>query len=201
MTIIDMLKTILVGMALAAPIGPISLLCIRTTIGSGFRAGFSAGLGAALADGIVCLAALFGIGIISSSPLFSGPLLSWVAAAYLVYLGGSMIFHSGKNAPAAGTADQGPAQSFVSTFVFTAINPITLLSFAALFCNRNSSENSLHTLLLTAACIALGSAIWWLILAAFMSVARSNLGKKALKAIDLGSAFCILACGIKLIFA
>ena len=200
MTIIDMLKTILLGMAIAAPVGPISLLCIRTTLGSGFRAGFSAGLGSALADGLACLAALAGVEIISNSPIFSGPILTWCAAAYLIYLGVKMIWRAGKAQTEQDGAEKSPGKSFVSTFIFTIVNPLTLLSFAALFCSKGNANTSLHTLVVTAACIFLGSAIWWLILAAFLSLARRSLSNKSMKAINFGSAFCILAFGLKLIF-
>jgi threonine/homoserine/homoserine lactone efflux protein len=200
MTILDMLKTIFIGMAIAAPVGPISLLCIRTTLGSGFRAGFSAGLGSALADGIACLCALSCLEIISSSPIFSGPLLNYCAAAYLIYLGVKMIWHAAKASGNEKEASQGAGKSFVQTFLFTICNPLTLLSFAALFCSSQSADRSMHALLATAACISLGSAIWWLILAAFLSIARAGLGNAALKKINIGSALCILVFGFKLIF-
>jgi len=200
MTIIDIIKTILLGMAIAAPVGPISLVCIRTTLGSGFASGLSAGLGSALADGLVCLAALTSIKIISASPLFSGPILNYIAAAYLIYMGSRMIWRGRKCQLMEKEANSSAKRSFVSTFVITVVNPLTLLSFAALFCGSQNTDNSIYSVLTTATCIFLGSSIWWLILAGFLSLARRSLGNTAMKAINFGSAFCILAFGLKLIF-
>lgn len=200
MTILEMFSTIFIGMAIAAPVGPISLLCINTTLGSGFKSGFSAGLGAAVADGLVCLAALSGIELITSCALFKGPILSYFAAAFLVYVGCKLLLHSGEGPPREVNGNSNAIKSFFSTLMVTIINPLTLLSFVALFCRNTNPHTSIHTIASTASCIFLGSALWWLILASFLSFARRALGPRTMKTINMGSGLCILACGVKLLF-
>ncbi len=199
MTFLDVFKAIFLGFAVAAPVGPISMLCIRTTLSSGFSAGFSAGLGAALADGLVSLAALGGLAAVLSSSVISVSLLSYCAAAFLFYLGVKMLLKSNETLFATSQVKQNAHMSFISTFALTVINPLTLMSFAALFCTVNSSQRSFLELFGTAACIALGSALWWLCLAVFLSVARRSIGPRSMKSINIGSALCILGCGVKLL--
>ncbi|MGQ0676515.1 MAG: LysE family transporter, partial [Rhodospirillales bacterium] len=60
------LRGFIIGFAIAAPVGPIGLLCIRRSLKGGFAAGFSAGLGAAAADAVYGAVAAFGVTAVSS---------------------------------------------------------------------------------------------------------------------------------------
>ncbi|WP_144033987.1 hypothetical protein SPSIL_025870 [Sporomusa silvacetica DSM 10669] len=61
-----LIKGIILGFSIAAPIGPIGMLCIRRTLANGMGNGFMAGLGAATADAIYGSIAALGISVVST---------------------------------------------------------------------------------------------------------------------------------------
>jgi threonine/homoserine/homoserine lactone efflux protein len=125
-------KGIILGYALAAPVGPIGLLCIRRTLVHGRMSGFLSGLGAATADGMYGMIAGFGITALSGFLLKEKVLLSFVGGLFLCYLGCKTFItkpadHSVK------VVHKGLISDYVSTLLLTLTNPATILSFIALF--------------------------------------------------------------------
>jgi len=157
------------GLALAMPVGPIGLLCIRRSLEDGFTVGFATGLGAALADAGYGAVAAFGLTAVSAF------LLSWQSA--LALGGGALLLWLGLAAwrrPAAGAAETAdrpavrPLAAFAQTAVLTAANPQTVLTFVALFAGLGMAAAGDAGWLAAALLVAgvfLGSAGWWLLLA------------------------------------
>ena len=165
-----MVKGVAIGFAIAAPVGPIGVLCIRRTFADGRLAGFVTGLGAATAD--VCYGAVAGFGLTAVSGFLLGVQdeLRVFGGLFLCALG-ARTFFARPYAPSARMQRGGLAQAYVTTVALTLTNPATILSFVAVFAGAGLGQRSAGTaeaLALIAGVFA-GSAAWWLMLSAFVA--------------------------------
>lgn len=160
-----LLKGIAIGFAIAAPVGPIGVLCIRRTFAEGRAMGFATGLGAATADALYGAVAGFGLTAISGFLLGYQDELRLAGGAFLLFLGVKTFVArpSTAQAPARGT---GLAGAWLTTVALTLANPATILSFAAVFAGAGLGQHRYGTGEAAAlvAGVFLGSAAWWLVL-------------------------------------
>ncbi len=126
------LKGLLIGFSIAAPVGPIGVLCIRRTLASGRTIGLLSGLGAATADALYGSLAAFGLTAISGFLVRQQGLLRLLGGAFLCYLGLRAILTRPANA-ASLNSPASHVNAYSSTFFLTLTNPLTILSFAAIF--------------------------------------------------------------------
>ena len=160
------LKGFLIGLSVAAPIGPVALLCIRRTLAFGRRSGFFSGLGAAIGDGLYSAIAAFGLIWVSQFLQAWANPLRWISGVAL-FLIGFFIFR-GKHDPrrALVTEAQKNAQDFFSTFFLLLTNPLTFFIFTGIFAgfgvlSGNVSREGVGVLVLG---ISFGAICWWLFL-------------------------------------
>jgi threonine/homoserine/homoserine lactone efflux protein len=170
------LRGLLIGISIAAPVGPIGVLCIRRTLAEGRLSGFISGLGAASADAVYGMIAGFGLTFISGFLVAQQRWLSLFGGIFLCYLG-IRTFFSPPSQKAAVVQTKGLLRSYLSIFFLTLTNPITILSFAAIFAGLGLAENggdyaSAGLLVLG---VFSGSALWWLMLSFGVSLFRSRL--------------------------
>jgi threonine/homoserine/homoserine lactone efflux protein len=188
-------KGIIIGLAIAAPVGPIGLLCVRRTLAHGRLSGLLSGLGAASADGFYGVIAGFGITAISSLLLKEQMLLSLAGGLFLCYLSYKTFFsrpadHSAK-AP-----HKGLISDYLSTFFLTITNPVTILSFLAIFAGVGiEGENYASSMLLVFG-VFLGSALWWILLSMGISFVRGKINIMVMYWINKGSGVTIFAFGV-----
>src|SRR5262245_56441570 len=148
-------RGLVLGFSIAAPVGPIGILCIRRTLVESRMAGFASGLGAATADALYGCVAAFGLTVVSQTLLRGKTWLAWGGGLFLLYLGWKTFVAKppeleagaagAAGAGAAGAAGEGGAgaataraapslwAAWGSTFLLTITNPMTILSFAAVF--------------------------------------------------------------------
>lgn len=190
----------LIGLSIAAAVGPISLLCIRKTLSGGRLAGFVCGMGAATADGVYGFVAAFGLTWASELLFEQQAWLRLVGGLFLVYLGARTFLNGSMGAadPATPPDSKGLVRSYASTFALTVANPTTILSFAAIFAGLGLGETRGGYALasVTVAGVFSGSALWWLVLSTGVSLLRSRLGLIALRRINRASGALILAFGV-----
>lgn len=172
------LRGIAIGFAIAAPIGPVGLLCIRKALADGRMAAFVAGLGAALAD--TFFGAVVGLGLGAVSHFITGH------TTWLKIVGGLFMLGLGIHTWRAAAADMemeaepgsgpGMAKDFLSTFVITITNPGTILGvigvFAALGASAKPQGAEDQALLVGG--IFTGSALWWAVLAELTIAIRAR---------------------------
>ena len=190
-----LLKGILIGFAIAAPVGPIGLLCIRRTLSYGRLSGLLSGLGAATADGFYGVIAAFGITANSSFLLKEKMLLNLVGGLFLCYLGYRTFLakpadHSAK------AEHKGLIADYFSTLFLTITNPATILSFIAIFAGVGIEAGNYLTSLLLVIGVFTGSAIWWLTLSTGMSFLRVKINTKHLRLINRISGGIIILFGL-----
>ena len=161
------IKGLVLGFSIAAPVGPIGLLCIRRTLNDGRRFGLVSGLGAATADAVYGSAAAFGLAaLITIAPSWM-VVLSWVGGGLLVWLGLRSFFSAPPEREArAKNIKSGLAGAYLSTFLLTITNPMTIFSFLAVFSGMgfDPSNNDLFTAVCLVAGVFCGSALWWWLL-------------------------------------
>lgn len=164
------LKGVVLGFSIAAPVGPIGLLCIRRTLERGRMAGFITGLGAATADTMFALAAAFGLSV-SAAVTSCSSWLHPVAGVFLIALGLKMAAEK-PIARAAVAKGGSPVWWFLSTFLLTISSPVTILSFVAAFALLGPAGSGLASSLQMTLGVFAGSVAWWLALSVGVAALR-----------------------------
>jgi threonine/homoserine/homoserine lactone efflux protein len=186
------LKGLILGFSIAAPVGPIGLLCIQRTLQRGRIAGFVSGLGAATADACYGLVAAFGLGTVISFLLGLQFWLQLGGGLFLLGLGLKTLF--AKPAPTTTAADfdkASLARAFTSILFLTLANPATILSFFAVFAGLGIDARSGNALPLVAG-VFLGSAAWWLILSFLAGLFRRHLNDSRMRLLNMIAGTCLL---------
>lgn len=160
------LKGLVIGFAIAASVGPIGVLCIQRSLHDGFKIGLMTGIGAALADGTYGLIAAFGLTAISSMLVAHQFWIRIIGGLFLLYLGVKIFLTPTRERSAVGNSDRSPWHACATTYFLTITNPMTILSFVAIFAGLGLGSTSIDyaDAVLLVVGITLGSAIWWLLL-------------------------------------
>jgi threonine/homoserine/homoserine lactone efflux protein len=192
-----LLKGVIIGLSIAAPVGPIGVLCIRRTLAEGRIAGLASGLGAATADAIYGCIAAFGLTFISGFLVSQQTWLRLIGGLFLCFLGARTLLARPAERPAAASG-VGLSGVYASTFILTLTNPMTILSFAAVFAGlglANTGGDYVSALLLVGG-VFLGSASWWLLLSGGVSLLRDRFGATGLRWVSRVSGVIIIVFGI-----
>ena len=172
------------GLAVAAPVGPMSLLCMRRILAQGWRPGLATGLGIAVADGSYACVAVLGLAGLSSFMLAHERPLHLSAGLFLLYLGLRTAFARPSDAPAAAPLAR-PARAFASALLLTLTNPPTIVMFAAIFASLAPPDGfSLASAAATVGGVLAGSLLWWCGVVAGVSFLRHAIGQRARRWID-----------------
>ena len=169
-------KGLVLGLSIAAPVGPMALLCLRTTLAYGFVPGLMGGLGVAAGDAFYASIAAFGLQ--AAAVLLTGQSL-WLGllgGLYLVWFGIATMRQPLPQA-AAGEGTRQGLRTFVTTFLLTLANPPTVMIFAAMFASLGlvEAQAGTATALAVVAGVTLGSAGWWVLFAAVVDRMRGRL--------------------------
>lgn len=160
-----LVKGLIIGFSIAAPVGPIGVLCIRRTLAEGRISGFVSGMGAATADALYGCIAGFGVTVVSNVLIGHQGWLRIVGGLFLLFLGVKTFLSQPSDAPPKATG-KGLAGAYASTLFLTLTNPVTILAFAAIFAGLglgNTGKDYTAGMLLVLG-VFLGSACWWLFL-------------------------------------
>jgi len=192
-----LLRGLVIGFSIAAPVGPIGVLCIRRTLADGRAAGLASGMGAATADAVYGSIAGFGLTLVSGFLISQQELLRLAGGAFLCYLGGrTLLARPAERSPAAG--GNGLAAAYLSTFFLTLTNPMTILSFAAIFAGLGLADaggDYVSAGILVCGVFS-GSALWWLILSGGVGVFRERFNLRGMRWVNIISGIIITAFGV-----
>jgi len=200
-------RMLLIGIAIAAPVGAMAVLTIGRTAERGWRAGLATGAGIATADALFAAVAAFGISAVSNWLIeFQDPLRA-IGGAGLVWLGwralanGSRV-RAGVEAEAS-TPDPGGNSAthvgrlYASATALTLTNPMTIIVFAAVFASAGmAAQSSLAAAVVVTLGIALGSLLWWSALVLAVWALRHALSARATAIINLGSGGLLVLLGV-----
>ncbi len=172
------IRGLLIGLSIAATVGPMSILCIQRTLAKGQLYGFISGLGIATADAVYGSIAAFGLTLITNFLLHEQIWIRLIGGVFLMYLGiKTTLSHPAERAAKVDMKSNSSIGAYVSTFFLTLTNPLTILSFAAIFAGIGVGGASKNVLSATAVVIGVfsGSTLWWIILTSAISLFRKNL--------------------------
>ena len=194
------LKGLVLGLSIAAPVGPIGLLCIRRSLEAGFWPGVAGGLGTAVADAVYAAIAAFGLTAVSSLLLQAQGVLAVVGGIALIWLG--WLAMTGKPPEAAAEAPMTRSlwPSFASTFLLTMANPATILTFAAIFAGLGlAAVDTAAGAAVLVIGVLLGSLLWWAILSGAVTLLRQRISATVVLWINRASGALLAAFGAALV--
>ena len=210
------LRGVVMGVAIAAPVGPIGILCIRQTITYGWLTGLVSGLGAATADGIYGCIAGFGVSAISDLLFTHRPLLTTIGGLFLCYLGIKTFIAIPQSTGDFNKAGDGPddhkyhrrshfalLNAYGTTLALTLTNPATILSFTAIFAGLGMANynNQGESAFILVSGVFVGSALWWLTLSSGIACFRRRFSVRAMSWLNRLSGSIITVFGIVAFFS
>jgi len=188
------------GFSIAAPVGPIGLLCIRRTITDGRLAGFVSGVGAAAADTLYGLVAATGLSAVTEFLVGHRLWFQSAGGVFLLWLGWRIVRSSAPVEPAAAGAARNLAAAFGSTFALTALNPMTIVAFLGVFAGLTvRAEGTRGAAFQLVAGVFIGSALWWLILSLLAGGLRDRLRPALLHRVNVAAGAVVAGFGLWLL--
>jgi threonine/homoserine/homoserine lactone efflux protein len=191
------IRGLILGFTIAAAVGPISLLVIRRTLAEGRVVGLVSGMGVATADGTYGAIAAFGLTVITDLLMDWRRALGIVGGIFLLWLAWRTLWSAPREAATeSATRRRGLPGAYLSTLVLTLTNPLTILSFAALFVGLGVTGGDLSGATLLTLGVFAGSALWWVVLTTLVGALRSRLTTTGLRRVNIASGLLIGAFAI-----
>lgn len=191
------IKGVILGFSIAAPVGPIGILCIQKSVHYGRWAGLCSGLGAAVADTIYGIIAAFGLAFISNFLLEEQFWLRLIGGAFLIYLG-LRTFSTKSSSKSENVTQLTLIKDFVSTFFLTMTNPMTIFSYLAIFAGLGIAN--IHGEYSNAAWLVcgvfIGSTLWWITLSEGVTLFRKKVSGRVMVWINRIAGLLIISFGI-----
>ena len=191
------IKGLIIGFSLAIPVGPIGLLLIRRTVTRGRISGLVSGIGAATADGLYGAVAGFGLTLLSNFLFKHSVVLRLMGGAFLCYLG-VRIFLSKPREKTTKGSEEGLLGDYISTLFLTLTNPLTILSFAAIFAASGVVvvPGEYYGTAMLVLGVFSGSSLWWIILSGAVSFFHGKLDSGGIMVLNKISGALIAAFGV-----
>ena len=179
------IKGLIFGFSIAAPVGPIGILCIRRSLAGGWPAGLLTGLGAATADALYGCVAGFGLAGITGLLVGQRTWIQIFGGLFLCWLGMRIFLSVADEKPESQTSGSS-AKGYLSALFLTLTNPMTILSFAAVFAGMGlGSVASGHMAAgWLVAGVFSGSMVWWIILSSVSSRFNTRMNAKSMRWIN-----------------
>ena len=191
------LKGFAIGFSIAAPVGPIGILCIQRTLTGGNFQGLITGLGAATADALYGFIAAFGLTFISNFLVDQSNWFRIIGGLFLCYLGIRAFLRKPQEQKVS-VANSSNLSAYGTTFFLTLTNPMTILFFAGIFAGlgivSESSDYASAGLMVIG--VVIGSGAWWLILSGATGIFRNKISEGKLALVNKFSGLIILAFGV-----
>lgn len=168
-------RGLLIGLSIAAAVGPMSILCIQRTIHRGQGYGLVSGLGIATVDALYGCVAAFGLTLVSNFLVSQQLWIRLIGGLFLAYLGVRTLLS--KPAERAATSNANSfVTAYISTLLLTLTNPLTILSFVAIFAGIGvgGASKSYVSAAIVVLGVFIGSSLWWCILTSIVSFLRGR---------------------------
>lgn len=200
MDFIFFLKGLIIGVLASIPLGPIGVLAIQRTLNKRFMSGFMSGLGAASADTIFAIAAMFFLSIISAIIEKRMQLLTIIGGLIVIGIGYSILTQ--KMSPRSlrkSRAQNGRYfRDYISTFFLTLANPAFIFVFVGLFTSFELTNRDLniYNAIIAIIGVFLGASTWWFSLTSIVNRFRSKFRPRHLIMINRVAGSIILTLGV-----
>ena len=196
MELVFFLKGLIIGFAMAVPIGPVGIMCIRKTLSEGHSRGMVIGLGAATADSLFGSIAAFGLTFVSDMIASQYFWLRLVGGGLLIFLG-IRTFRARREDAAIPLENNGLLGSYISAFLLALTNPVTIFAFVAVFAAFGVGQR----LGIISACILVigvfaGSFLWFLTLSYVATLFRKKLDSGGIRWVNRIAGILIMLSGV-----
>lgn len=190
------LKGLIIGFAMAVPIGPVGIMCIRKTLAEGHSRGLIIGLGAATADSLYGSMAAFGLTFISDVIASEQFWVRLVGGGLLLFLG-IRTFRAEPKDPLISFDNKGLLRSYVSAFLLALTNPVTIFAFVAVFAafGLGHKVNIVSAGILVLG-VFTGSYLWFLTLSYVATLFRKKLDSGGLRWVNRIAGVLIILSGV-----
>lgn len=185
------IKGFIIGISIAAPIGPTAIMCLRKSLSNGFLSGFSAGLGGATACTVYGATVIFGLTAISHFMIGAQLWIRLIGGCFLIYLG----IKTWKAEPQINNGNHCRStlkNDYSSTFFITMTSPMTLILFAAMCSGLDFGRAGLIPQLFMLVGIGAGGIFWWFLFTWIASLLRKKLTYNILKQVNRLSGMVII---------
>jgi threonine/homoserine/homoserine lactone efflux protein len=187
-------RAVALGFTIAAGVGPISLLTVQRTVAHGHRYGLASGFGVALADGTYAALAAFGLTALIQVLTGFRTLVGSIGGVVILAIG-LRTLRSGAGTPAGATDRPGLLGGLVSIYGLTLANPLTILSFMALFAALGLTRADPGLAATASAGVLVGSSLWWLTLTSAVAWARGRMTRRVMTWINRISGLTLICFG------
>ncbi|CAM3924567.1 LysE family transporter [Cohnella lubricantis] len=193
-----LLSHFILGLSLAAPIGPINAAQMDRGIRSGFWHAWLVGLGAMLADGVFMLLVYFGVIHFLDSPFMQTFL--WLFGFFvLTYIGVETLIGAGKTSTQDRRSEESPMKAFLAGFLMSISNPMSILFwlgvYGSVLADMIAKYEALEVALYSST-IMLGIMLWDLVMAVTASMFCRFLTNRLLAGISLVSGLSLVGFGL-----
>jgi putative LysE/RhtB family amino acid efflux pump len=195
-------RTFVIGIAVAAPVGAMGVLCIQRVLAGGFRAGLATGLGIATADGVYASFAAFGVAAVTGALVAWQPPLRIVGGLALVWLGyHAVVAPPAHDAAKASNVGTGFGALYASAVGLTLTNPMTVMAFAAIFASAGLATATYASAGFATLGVLSGSFAWWVGLSATVAAVRHAVSDRAVRMVNRCSGVVVVLFGVFAIVA
>ena len=187
-----------VGCAVAAPIGPIAILCIRQTLTHGFFMGIICGIAVSIADGFYSIVAALGANLVNGVMETHGQWFYLFGGALLTYIGQKIFRTEIEEGQGTTQRKREHVGAFIYTLFLTLASPMTTLLFVAAFTAAHVFEDPLSTtnIAFLGGGVFLGALLWWTFLSSVVTFIKRRLDFKVFLIINKISGLGILGFGL-----
>lgn len=188
-------RGLILGFTIAAAVGPITLLVIRRTLGSGWKVGLASGFGVGTADILYGSIAAFGITAVADLLVSLARPLGIVGGAVLVIAGIRSVMHAEEPPAATPATTRGLMNAYLSMLGLTLTNPLTIVLYAALVVSVGVPDGTAGAVSLLLG-LGAGSIAWWLVCVGAVAGLRTRISPRLLRLITVASGIVIAAFGV-----
>jgi threonine/homoserine/homoserine lactone efflux protein len=193
------IKGFLIGLIVAAPLGPIGIISLQRTFSKGYLAGVFSGLGISTADAIYGAFAVFGVTAMSSFLLSQQLWLRIIGGMVICGFGIRIYSQAGYQKMAASANNKSCFGAYFSALVLTLVNPALIISFAAIFASLGITRTNHYASILLIVGVLSGSTIWWVFLSCVASRLQKRFADSFIRKINQVSGFLIAGFGIMMV--
>lgn len=194
-----LLKSMLIGLAIAAPVGPMAVLCVNRVLNQGVASGVSTGFGIATADAMFGCIAGFGLSVISGFLISHQLYIRWIGGVLLILMGVKLLLKAKPiDILSAKSRGKNHLGNYFYAIVLTLTNPITLMAVIAIFAGLGigSTYTDYYHAVIVIIGMFCGSLIWWLALTLFVRMMHHRISPQAMLWINRFSGVIITIFGI-----
>ncbi len=193
---------VIVGFFVAAPVGPVAVLCMQRTLRDGRIVGYATGFGAAVADTVFGGLAIFSVAVVEDFLLDNRSVIQFLGGFILIGLGVWTVMASRSRTQSDRVAESTfdhvtILHAFGAAFFVTIVNPITILAFVSIFAAIRVSEatDGLFSTWVVIGGVFVGATAWWFFLASIASILRQRFTNRGIRWMNAVSGMTILSFG------